>query len=564
MAKSLTPAEARKILEARKAADPCRYFMEHSTPTQKLILEDNTTYRCVSSSNQGGKTTTAIAECASILRGINPFKPWYGPVHVCIFVPSRAQAAGIWGERLISKSNIRAFVEIGGKKINLADKPLIPASEIKSIVWAYSPQGKYPGMIELKNGSICRIALSGDKKSWERVQGFTYDAIYRDEAVGNENLGSELFPRLAAAQTAVEKGERPWGGMILWVATETLVNDEFRSFLRHCEDQSPGYKLFRIDPSENPAVSMEVRQRMRSAMSETSGDSMADLRMFGIGSVVDTLKIFPQFDHRRHITEDYEPTEQDNLWVGWDPGSKDDFGLMFCAIEPMFPTTVRVIDFIHRPGTTLDYQAQVIYDWLEGRTLEGMIVDPSANKKEYVRGKPIIDIFKEILFDQLKVKTERGVLIGRNRLEDTVPIVQRYLDPNPDDREARPLLLFNQRAKYAADMIASARVKQGSTKIAFNTIDGKHLEAFDLVRYILSRTPHWCPRPPNTRAFQSLKASATPKPPTPEHDPFAITQDMTEDQKIHRMRLRESCRMMEEFGAVGPGGRSIRTRVLGW
>lgn len=560
----ITPVEAKKLLEARRAADPCRYFLEHGTPTQKLILEDDTTYRLVSSSNQGGKTTTAIVECSSILRGINPYKPWYGPVSVCIFVPSRAQAAGIWGERLLSKSNIRASVEIQGKKVSLADKPLIPASEIEHIVWAYSPQGKYPGMIELKNGSICRIALSGDKKSWERVQGFTYDAIYRDEAVGNENLGSELFPRLAAAQTAVAKGERKWGGFILWVATETLVNDEFRNFMQHCEDGDTGYRLFRIPPDENPAVSMEVRQRMHDAMSETSGDSMATLRIFGVGSAVDTLKIFPQFSSKRHITADYEPTEEDNIWVGWDPGIKDNFGLMFCCVQPMYPTTVRVIDFAHRPNTTLDYQAQVIHDWLEGRTLEALIVDPSANKKEYSRGKPVIELFKEILFGQLKVKTERGVLIGRNRLEDTVPIVQRYLDPDPQDKQARPLLLFNERARYAADMIASARVKAGSNKLAFNTIDGKHLEAFDLIRYILSRTPHYCRRPPNVRAFQTLKATAIPKAPASSADPFAITPDMPEELKVHRMRLRESCRVMESFGATGNGGRSIATQMMDW
>ena len=237
---------------------------------------------------------------------------------------------------------------------------------------------------------------------------------------------------------------------------------------------------------------------------------------------------------------------------------------MFCAIEPMYPTTVRVIDFAHRPNTTLDYQAQVIYDWLEGRTLEGIIVDPNANKKEYSRGKPVIDLFKEILFGQLKVKTERGVLIGRNRLEDTVPIVQRYLDPDPQDKQARPLLLFNERAQYAANMIAAARVKADAKKLAFNTIDGKHLEAFDLIRYILSRTPHHCKRAPNIKTRETLRATAIPKSPEAENDPFRITPDMPEELRVHKLRLQESCKVMESFGATGNGGRSIKTRYVDW
>ena len=142
--------------------------------------------------------------------------------------------------------------------------------------------------------------------------------------------------------------------------------------------------------------------------------------------------------------------------------------------------------------------------------------------------------------------------------------MQRYLDPDPQDKQARPLLLFNQRAQYAADMIAAARVKAGSNKLAFNTIDGKHLEAFDLIRYILSRTPHFCHRPPNTRTFQTLHATAIPKAKESTADPFIITPDMPEDMKIHRMRLRESCRVMESFGATGKGGRTMARQMFDW
>lgn len=542
-----------------RALDPVRVFFERASVTQREILTDNTPYRLVTSANQGGKTTAAIVECASILRGINPHKPFYGPVHVCVFVPSRAQASGVWGDRLLKGSNIRVEIPIGDKIVDLSKIPLIPAHEIDGKpTWAYSPQGKYPGFIKLKNGSTLRIALSGDQKSWQRVQGFPYDMIYRDEAVGNENLGAELFPRLAAAQTAVEQGKRPWGGGILWVATETLVNEEFRAFLDNCENKRQGYKQFHIAPDENPAVSMAVRDRMHTAMSNVSGDQMATLRMYGRGSAVDSLIIYPQFNYARHVVPDYEPSELDNLWLCWDPGIKDEFGLMFFAINAAKPTTVRILDFFHQRNQTLDTQAKIVSDYLQGRRLEGIITDPNAKKRDYSRGQSHIDLFTDILYNQLKIVSERGVMLGRNIIADGVAQVRRYLDPDPEDRNVEPLLLINQRAMFVAQQLARARLKSTATELSYNGIDGKNLEVFDMTRYIASRQPFYAPRQANTKRWIPLVPTALPKV-TSRPDPFAIRPDMTADERLHVMRLRESTKNMEDlFGASGPGGRQMR------
>lgn len=557
-----TKAQAQEILAKLKAIDPVAVFFDRASSTQKAILASNTIYRLATSGNQGGKTATAVVECASLARGNNPYKPWYGPVNICVFVPSRAQASGVWGDRLIKASDIRIEIDVSGKSVNLAKQPLIPEHEIESIVWAYSPQGKYPGFIQLKNKSTIRIALSGDKKSWERVQGFPFDMIYRDEAVGNENLGAELFPRLAAAQTAVQQGKRPWGGGIVWVATETLVNDEFRAYLENCLKGAPDYQLFYIDPSENPAVSMDVRARMHAAMSDTAGDSMATLRMYGKGSAVDSLVIYPAFSYERHVVKDYEPDVMDNIWLGWDPGIRDEFGLMFFCINQERPTTLRITDFFHERGKTLDVQAKIVANYLKGRSLEGIITDPQANKRDYNRGKSQIAQFTEILFEQLKIESRRGILMGRNIIQDGVAAVKRYLDPDPDDPKAEPLLLINERALYVAQMLARARLKTGANALAYNTIDGKNLEVFDLTRYIVSRQPFYCRREPNVERWHALTATALPRIPV-RPDPFAIRPDMTEDERTHVIRLRESTRNMEDlFGASGPGGRQMSTGLL--
>lgn len=541
----MTPETARKIIELRKSQDPLEFYQP--TGTQQEFHNSLARRRLICGPNRSGKSCAATAELAMILRNKHPARKPYGQLTIIQFTVSRQQAAQVIGKKLLQQSELKGPCK---------EKPMIPPWEIAEVGWQKVGM-RVPYQITMKNGNKLIFAWSGQDDVWQRIAGMRLDGAFIDEDAGTEELFEELYPRLLDASSDKEAG---WGGFIVWAATNTSYSPAFEAFSERAAKGVADHAMFQIQPQENPAVSMEARNELRAVMS----DEAARIRLDGSLSAAGTNLIFPQFDHRRHLTADYEPSEQDNLWVGWDPGSKDDYGLMCCAVSQDNPMTVRVIDFFHEKRTTLDHQAQVLADWLEGRTLEGLIVDPSANKTEYSRGKPVIDLFKEILFGQLKVKTERGVLIGRNRLEDTVPLVRRYLDPDPDNRTVRPLLLFNERAKYAADCIAKARLKNGAHKIAFNTIDGKNLESFDLVRYILSRQPHWCHRPPNTRTYQIVKASAIPKAPSPQQDPFAITADMPDDLKLHRMRLRESTRVMESFGATGNGGRSITTRFMDW
>lgn len=542
----MTPETARKILELRRAQDPLIHYQP--TETQAEFHKSMAKRRLLSSVNRGGKSSCACVELAWLLRGCHPYRKIDGPPLTIIqFTVSRQQAATVIGKKLLQQSELKGPCQ---------DKPMLPAWEVADV--GMIKVGMHvPYQITMKNGNRLICAWSGQTDVWQRIAGMRLDFAFIDEDAGTEDLFDELYPRLLDASS---DHDHPNRGGIVWSATNTAYNPAYEAFEERAAKGIADHAIFIIKPGENPAIDAAEREELRAVMSEEAGK----IRLDGTMTAAGTNLIFPQFDHRRHLTADYEPSEQDNLWVGWDPGSKDDYGLMCCAVSPDNPMTVRVIDFFHEKRTTLDHQAQVLADWLEGRTLEGLIVDPSANKTEYSRGKPVIDLFKEILFGQLKVKTERGVLIGRNRLEDTVPLVRRYLDPDPDNRTVRPLLLFNERAKYAADCIAKARLKNGAHKIAFNTIDGKNLESFDLVRYILSRQPHWCHRPPNTRTYQIVKASAIPKAPSPQQDPFAITADMPDDLKLHRMRLRESTRVMESFGATGNGGRSITTRFMDW
>jgi len=573
-AAKVAPEQARALLAELKAKDPARRFInEFATETQKGVLSCTATYTLVGAGNQSGKTTVAIVDCAAVLRGIHPHKPWFGPLSVLIIVPSRAQAAGIWGKRLLERSDIRQQVTLpSGKAFDLAQVPLIPDNEIDKIVWAYSPQGKYPGYCKLKNGAEFRIALSGDSGSWERVQGFTYDAVYRDEAVGNENLGDELLLRLSAAQTAVQNGTRPWGGSIMWVATATLVNDEFEAYMDRCQKGVPGHQMFWINPKENPAVSMEVRESMRASMSEHA----ASVRLDGTAGAIDDVVIFRhQLDRTRHVlTEPYVPSPQDNLWIGWDPGWDHPFGLLFCAISPGSPLQIKVWRAVNGRKVTLDQIANVIASTLDGRMAEAFVFDPASKKTEHSRGESVAYQMEKLL-DQMGVRSYRGIIYGRNRYEDTLPHMQRYLDPDPGNKDATPLIVLNPDAPWedqptngcgqVYEQLSKYR-RRPTTVGAANRGHNihKHDDEFvDLLRYIASRQPAWAQREPNVRKHAPFLRADGPKiRASIPADPLAITPGMSDDEKIHRQRLKESGRNIEQFM---PGGlRSMPTARLGW
>lgn len=518
--KKLTPEQAKVLLAEMQSADPCRRFIhELAASTQKQILASKATYTLVSSSNQGGKTTTAVVDCAAVLRGVHPHKAWFGPISVLIIVPSRAQASGIWGKRLLDASDIRHVVTTPmGKSVDLAQLPLIPSNEIEQITWAYSPQGKYPGYCKLKNGSEFRIFLSGDPNGWKRVQGFPYDAIYRDEAVGNQSLGEELMPRLSAAQTSVQKGLRPWGGTVMWVATATLVNDEFEQFMDRCKKGVAGHQLFWIAPSENPAVSMEVRDSMRSTMSAEA----ASIRLDGFSGAMDEVVIFRhQLDKARHILQvPYEPKPEDNIWVAWDPGWDHPFGLVFAATTPDAPMQLKIWRAEFGRKMTLDAIANRIATVLDGRMAEAFVFDPAAKKTEHSRGMSLSGQMEQLL-TQMGVKSYRGVLFGRNRYEDTLPHMMRYLDPDPEDRTVAPLIVLNPEVTDLEDdlnqsngcgrvweQLSKYRKREGATAAARGYNIHKHDdEAVDLLRYLASRSPVWCKRDPNYRRSHHVESA---------------------------------------------------------
>jgi hypothetical protein len=536
--KKLKPDEVIRLKAYIDANDPVVQYKPG--PTARKFIESKAPWRLIFAANQVGKTTALIWDCCAILKNKHPFRKRHKPVRILLLVPSRAQACQVFGARMINASELKG--EIG-------QKPFLHDHEYGRIEWAYSPQGKYPGLINMADGSVLFVALSGDKNSWKRLEGITFDYVYRDEADGNENLGDELNPRLLKAASLRDSHPDHWwlGGMA-WGFTKTKVNDEASEFQKRCEDGVPGHEAFYPDATvqdENPAVSIEQRMDMATRLSEDA----FKLRGLGTATAESILGIFPEVDFDRHIVPDYDAGDRDNIWFGWDPGITDRFGLVAFCIRPEYPQTIHVLDWFSERHRTLDYQAQIIARYMQGRRMEGLIADQASRRREYSKGQPIIEMFMGIIQDQLRVPVERGHIIGISLIEQTVAQVKRYLDPNPGDATCRPLLVCNERARGFMEGVANARMRNPKAKLGDGNIAGKNLEAFDLVRYLVSRQPVFVPRPINPRKQEFADtASAFDKPEAKAAGPYDISPGMSADEATHRQRLAYSHRMIDGMG----------------
>jgi hypothetical protein len=568
----VTPDEARRLLEERRRLDPVRQFFErYASPEHIAVCSSTAQYQYIDAPNRSGKTTCMLMEAAAYLRGIHPFrpKPQSGPVRILMIAPSRAQLATIFKKRLLERSDLRSPDEP-----ELAKRPMIPPHEIRrtkagkpDITYTESPQGKALGRLALVDGSEMFFCVSGDPNGWQRVMGNDYHAVFRDESVGNDNLTPEIITRLLDHQ---QRPDEPHAGFYKWGCTELVITNELTEFKAKCgaprhdgtpRDPVEGHHYVKLSPQANPSITMAAREKMALAL----GDEAAAVRLFGTAALGAGLTIYGrQWSSSRHIlAEDYTPGPLDNLWVGWDPGWDHPYGIGIFAINRDAPLQLRFIRFHTGRHMTLEQQAHGLAQWLDGRFLEGWISDPAAKKTEHNRGLSLATQMEQLI-EGMHVRINRGFLFGRNRYEDTIPLVQRYLDPDSGNARATPLLVFNPTADgmgQAIEQMVGYRVRPKSNGQARGyNIHKENDTAPDIVRYVISRQPAWAERDPNhAKTIHPVPAyGQLPQRRTPE--PLAITPDMDEAQRVHVMRLRESSRMISSM-MTGVGMESMAVEI---
>jgi hypothetical protein len=481
MAKKLTPEQAKALLEKRQAEDPLVHYK--MTPTLERVAVAKERNICIMAKNQTGKSAFLCWTSACILRGKHPHLPYFGPTKGLLVVPSRQQASEIYSTRLLKKSELVG--EIG-------KYPFIPKREISRVDWAYSPVGKYPGKITMKNGSTMMVVLSGDPNSWKRLEGMTFDWAIRDEVAGSENMGSELVPRFVASHSRALSGAQPWGALLWWAATETKFNEEWNDFKTRCESHVEDHVSFVLKPEEaNAYVSMQAREAMKHSMSATA----YAIRGVGDLDAGDLVQIYgKQWDDKRHLlTTDYQVKPSDNLWIGWDPGVEHPTGIVIGALSQDHPRQIKIVKCFLHSRESIDFDVECIHSFMLGRRIAGIVYDYKANER-HKHAQSLLHVFQERM-EAKGYLPMAGWLKADKRHSVGISQVREYLDPNPFDKTATPLLVLNSSQESGCQMLRSEligyRGKEASNFTGSGGVVKKNDDTADATRYLVRSTPYW-------------------------------------------------------------------------
>lgn len=390
-----------------------------------------------------GKTAWMQYIVASVLRNRNINWVNARPIRVLLVIPTRAQAADVWGNRMLKASGL--FGAMG-------KHPWIPAREIKRTYNSFSPAGPYPGKIVMKNGNELITILSGVPNSWKALEGITVDMVIRDEVAGTENLGDELQPRLLASRTRALAGMQPWGGVMIWSATETKYNEEWLLYKGRALDGQPDHVYFKPEPEEAEAyISMKAREEMRNSMSEKS------YKIRGAGSLDagDLVRIFvKQWDDKRHMQKtDYVIKDSDNIMIGWDPGTHHPTGIVIAAITQDAACQIKVVKCFRHTNESIEFDAERIHSFLLGRKIAGFVYDWAA--KAAHKGQPSL---LHLMIAALEAKGYvplAGYIQADKRVEPGINSFRHYLDPNPFDSTVQPLFVVNSSQESGGQMLRS-------------------------------------------------------------------------------------------------------------
>lgn len=545
----MTPEAAKKLLALRRSTDPCHQFPTHMSPTQAAFWACRSRCQLIEGPNQSGKTITNLVKFAAILRGIHPDFPLTRPIKAMVLAPSRLQASQVFRKRLFEDCEL----VIPGVR----GKPLIPKSEIAKLR-EMEVGFRTPISLKLKNGSEVIFAWSGTDKTWERIQGITcLDLAVLDEDAGGEDLMAEIQARQLVARSDTTM---PWAGMTLWSSTPTtgsIALDLYRDFCLQAEKQGDhrAYKLFRIEKSENPAVSAEAREDYAKSLSQ----DQADIRVHGVKSKLDTLSVYPGLEATRHVAPTphvLQPT--DNIWVVLDPGWDHAFGMLAFVVSQRAPEQVRVVRFWAMRHTPTKDVIRELAVWLDGRFVECIVVDPAADSDRGGVGQTRLQQIEEAI-DEYKIESRQGLRRGANRRDYGIPLVEQYIDegkllfdPEPEGVINGCALAWQQMTKYRK------KVTAGKVTGTANQPD----EAADCIRYGLSKRPVYDAQPLNHPTGAGAKLALPPA----EAAAQALADEPTEtdDQRLWRERVELNMRLLDDMEGDFNGGykRVVASRQL--
>ena len=499
---------ANVVLQARRARDPVVQFQP--TATQEAFLASTRRYKLLSSANRGGKTTSIALKVARCARRVEPV--WKVPKDVngiyCIFAPRRDQIVDPWFKKLCEGSELRGPCE---------NEPMIPQRDIKKVYYTHGGGKPMPKVIEMNNGHRIWFGVSGDKHAWEGLEGKGMVlGIALDESAGTQNLIDECMVRLLDAHSHPGVKASCGGGWLDWGATETKLNDAFTEFRAKCEDPDcQDYAAFWIKPDENPAIDPEERAKYAQILSPDAFRA----RMEGEGGAHEALLVYPQYDDEIHWSDDpYTPTDEDTIYVGYDPGSNFS-GLTFLAYNKAQPRVGHVFAAKELRRVTIAAEADCIKRTVLGRKIEWIAYDQAARKVEKSSGSTVL---YQLMGEMKKrgMAPRSGYFKGRSNYKDSVPVVRMALL----DRR----IILHKGAEILRKQFKAHCFTERSGELKEDNIKKGSDHVIDSARYLLSTAPYWKQRERNPATIKDdgLKVSYSQDRTTMTDEEFNVQQQM--------------------------------------
>lgn len=481
----LTAAQATALLEWRRKHDPLTTYVPGLT--QGKCYHSRARVRLLSGNNRSGKTSHSCVEIAQAAMRKHKIRTTSVNGIYIVFAISREQITDVWYQKLRVECRLKG----DGFK-----RPLIPDWEVEREYFTHGAGRPTIREISLKNGHRILFAVSGDKHSWERVQGKDYVlGVAIDEQAGEQKLIDECLSRMLDANSDEVVRREAGGAWLLWSTSETLVNPAWDGMRSRADAGNPEVDYFFIGADENPAISLDERHKMKDLMS----DDAYSIRMEGQGSQSGQMLVYPQFNDAIHVRQDdYVPTDTDSIWIGYDPGTNYT-GIVFAAFSKDKPLKARVFKCLQPRRQTLESDVQDICDVLRGRFAEALVYDQAARKVEKVGDSVRMKLQR--LLNERGVILKRGMLMGESLYERGIPRMRHYLAPKPGDLTAEPLIELNSSpdsgVQRLRQQLRSYRFTNNAHELKGDNIQRGDDHLLDAFRYMITRQPCWVDRGKN-------------------------------------------------------------------
>lgn len=298
-------------------------------PTQKVVAQDNHTYRVVCCGRQWGKTTLAVLEMIACAYA-------KGGRRVAYFATTFDQARNI------------AWVQL---------------KEATRAVWVKPPnESRLELSIKTQDGGISELSLRGFENI-ETARGQQWDFLVIDEVASLKNW-DYAWEAILEPALAFRKGKA------LFISTPRGFNFFHEMYLKG-QEKNDYWKSWRFTTYDNPYFPQERIEQAKktSTVDHFAQEYLADFRKF-------TGLVYKAFQREIHVIEPFDIPESWQSYRALDFGSTNPTACLWIGVDG--DDNWYIVGEHYAAGNTIDYHAGVINSHPLSPRVTGTFGDPSG------------------------------------------------------------------------------------------------------------------------------------------------------------------------------------------